>query len=241
MEDALNVTRAGGTIVLLGNTARLDGVDWTPLWLKELKLAGSLAYGRHAHAGASVDAFEEAAGLIASRKLELARLVTHTFPLTQFGAALAVRSPTSSTRTCAESASGAAAWPTRRVVFGPNQTQAKLCFIIANYDWTVPSACFHWTLAPVSAQSRCAVAGPTAFSPITGTVPAARVADSASGPDLRDRGSPAGSRSRRDGMLRAHGPGRRRRPVLQLPGPSGRALEARHPEPRLASGPDYRR
>ena len=33
--DALRFTRAGGTIVLLGNVARLARVDWTPLWQKE--------------------------------------------------------------------------------------------------------------------------------------------------------------------------------------------------------------
>jgi threonine dehydrogenase-like Zn-dependent dehydrogenase len=90
MEDAMNLVRAGGRIVLLGNTTRLDGVDWTPLWLKELEVHGSLTYGSHVHAGAPLHAFEEAARLIAGRTLELRPLVTHVFPLADYRRALSV-------------------------------------------------------------------------------------------------------------------------------------------------------
>jgi threonine dehydrogenase-like Zn-dependent dehydrogenase len=87
MEDALRCTRAGGTITLLGNARHLSGVDWTPLWLKELTLKGSVTYG--AHPGAGGDAFHEALDLIASGRTPVAPLVTHTFPLADYAGALA--------------------------------------------------------------------------------------------------------------------------------------------------------
>src|SRR5437762_12090831 len=89
MADAMNFTRAGGAIVLLGNAVKLDGLDWTPLWMKELAIHGSLAYGTHAHGGSNAHAFEEAARLVAERRVDLAPLVTHVFPLADHGAALA--------------------------------------------------------------------------------------------------------------------------------------------------------
>jgi threonine dehydrogenase-like Zn-dependent dehydrogenase len=89
MDDAMRVTRAGGTIVLLGNASTMDGVDWTPLWLKELTVRGSLCYGAHAHGGTTRGAFAEAAELIADGRAPVAPLLTHTFPLADYRRALA--------------------------------------------------------------------------------------------------------------------------------------------------------
>lgn len=88
LSDAMRFTRAGGTIVLLGNATTLRGVDWTPLWLKELTLRGSLCYGAHAHGGASRGAFDEAAELIACGAASVGSLVTHTFALSDYSAAI---------------------------------------------------------------------------------------------------------------------------------------------------------
>lgn len=87
-DDAMRVTRAGGTLVLLGNSAKMDGIDWTPLWLKELTVKGSLCYGEHRHASPTRDAFREAAHLIAARRVALAPLLTHVYPLADYRAAL---------------------------------------------------------------------------------------------------------------------------------------------------------
>jgi L-iditol 2-dehydrogenase len=94
MDDALRFTRAGGTVVLLGNARGLDGLDWTPLWLKELTLRGSLTYGGHgaeqvaSHAGSTGGDFEQALELIASGRAPVAPLLTHTFPLADHARAL---------------------------------------------------------------------------------------------------------------------------------------------------------
>ena len=87
VDHALRFTRAGGTVVLLGNVRSLDGLDWTPVWLKELTLRGSLTYGEHAAGGRN--AFEEALDLIASGRTPVGRLLTHTFAVADHAKALA--------------------------------------------------------------------------------------------------------------------------------------------------------
>src|SRR5687768_15567894 len=89
MDDAMRVSRAGGTLVLLGNSGKMDGVDWTPLWLKELTVRGSLCYGEHRHLSPAHDAFREATSLIASRRVALGPLLTHVYALGDYRAALA--------------------------------------------------------------------------------------------------------------------------------------------------------
>lgn len=89
VDDALRFTRAGGEVVVLGNVTLLPGMDWTPLWFKELTLRGSLCYGRHGHGGAHRDAFEEAVELIAGGRAPVGALLTHTFPLAEYRQAIA--------------------------------------------------------------------------------------------------------------------------------------------------------
>lgn len=90
MDDALRFTRSGGTVVLLGNSTQLNGIDWSPLWLKELTLRGSLCYSQdgHGHGGAGGHAFNEAAAMVADGRAPLGPLLTHTFRLDQLRTAL---------------------------------------------------------------------------------------------------------------------------------------------------------
>jgi threonine dehydrogenase-like Zn-dependent dehydrogenase len=96
VDDALRLTRAGGTVVVLGSPTTVRGVDWTPIWLKELRLRGSLTYGAHADGAARRNAFDEAVSLIAGGQAPVGSLVTHVFPLEEyrkaFAAALGKRS-----------------------------------------------------------------------------------------------------------------------------------------------------
>jgi threonine dehydrogenase-like Zn-dependent dehydrogenase len=83
VSDGLRFTRSGGTVVMLGNVARLGRVDWTPLWLKELTVHGSLCYhGSTGHGGTGAGDFTAAARLVAGPLRErLEPLVTHVVPL----------------------------------------------------------------------------------------------------------------------------------------------------------------
>jgi threonine dehydrogenase-like Zn-dependent dehydrogenase len=89
MDDAMRFTASGGTIVLLGNSGTMNGLDWTPLWLKELTVRGSVYYGAHRHAPAERADFAEAAELIASGRADVRPLLTHTFPLADYREAIA--------------------------------------------------------------------------------------------------------------------------------------------------------
>ena len=84
----MRFTRAGGTIVLLGNSGVMGGLDWTPLWLKELTVRGSVYYGAHHHTVPSSTDFADAAAFIAAGKANVRPLLTHTFPLAEYRQAL---------------------------------------------------------------------------------------------------------------------------------------------------------
>lgn len=83
VNDALRFTRSGGSMLLLGNVSKLSGVDWSPVWLKELTIHGSLCYhGSTAHGGSSPGDFAAASRLVAGPLREpIEPLVTHVVPL----------------------------------------------------------------------------------------------------------------------------------------------------------------
>ena len=90
VDDALRFTRSGGAIHLLGNVSSLKKVDWTPIWLKELTVRGSLCYGFHQHGGAERHSFDVGLDFLAGGlAADLEPLVSHTFPLTDYKHALA--------------------------------------------------------------------------------------------------------------------------------------------------------
>ena len=81
IEDALRFTRPGGRVVLVGLAAVPRGVDWTPIWLKELELRGTFCYGYETLEGRRVRTIALALELMAAGRVDLTPLVTHRFPL----------------------------------------------------------------------------------------------------------------------------------------------------------------
>ena len=80
VSDGLRFTRSGGTVVMLGNVAKLAKVDWTPVWIKELTVHGSLCY--HGHGAGAQGDFAAAARLVGGPMgARLESLVTHVVPL----------------------------------------------------------------------------------------------------------------------------------------------------------------
>lgn len=88
--DALRLTRAGGRVVLLGLAAVPRGVDWTPIWLREIAVHGGFAYARERVGGQAVRSMDLAMDLLANGGVDLRPLITHRFPLAEFHRAIEV-------------------------------------------------------------------------------------------------------------------------------------------------------
>ena len=85
LSAALSLTRPGGRVVLVG-MPRVETLDLTPLWQREISLSGAYAYGTEIIDGAPVRTFDLAAELVAAA--DLGRLVTATYPLERHADAL---------------------------------------------------------------------------------------------------------------------------------------------------------
>jgi L-iditol 2-dehydrogenase len=90
IDDTLRVTRAGGTVVLVGLAAAPRGIDWTPIWLREVAVKGSYIYAQETVDGRPVRTIDLAMDLLASGRVDLRPLITHRFALTDWRNAVAV-------------------------------------------------------------------------------------------------------------------------------------------------------
>lgn len=88
LDTAIRFTREGGTAVVLGLMGVLRGIDWTSLWVKEIAVHGSYAYGVEIWQGRCVRTFQLLLDLMAAGKVDLSPLVTHRFPLSEYRKAL---------------------------------------------------------------------------------------------------------------------------------------------------------
>ena len=88
IDDALRLTRPGGRVILLGLASIPRGVDWTPIWLKELQVTGSYIYGVENWQGRRVRTMDLALEWMGQGKVDLSPLVTHRFPLDAYPQAL---------------------------------------------------------------------------------------------------------------------------------------------------------
>jgi threonine dehydrogenase-like Zn-dependent dehydrogenase len=88
LDDALRFTRARGATLLVGMPAIPKTVDWTTIWFKELQVKGTYAYGLEEVGSERLRTFELALRLLATKKVDLAPLVTHRFPLAEYRQAI---------------------------------------------------------------------------------------------------------------------------------------------------------
>ncbi len=88
LDDALRLTRAGGKVLVVGLASFLRGVDWTPIWLKELQVVGSSFYGLEEWRGHRWRTMEIVLDWMAQNVVNLGWLVTHQFPLSAYREAL---------------------------------------------------------------------------------------------------------------------------------------------------------
>jgi L-iditol 2-dehydrogenase len=91
IDDALRLTQAGGSVVLVGSADRAKGVDLTPVWFREVDLLGSYIYSMENFRGRKIKTFDYAIELMKrNRKIPLSKLVTHQFPLDKWREAIRV-------------------------------------------------------------------------------------------------------------------------------------------------------
>jgi threonine dehydrogenase-like Zn-dependent dehydrogenase len=88
INQALRMTRGRGIVVILGLAALPESVDWTPIWLKEIKVIGSLTYGAEVFKGKRADTFARAVELLSKRRADLTPVQLRKYPLTQYRTAL---------------------------------------------------------------------------------------------------------------------------------------------------------
>lgn len=88
LNDALRFAKNRGKVVLLGLSGILDMIDWTAVWLNELTIKGSFAYGMETYKGEKKHTHEIALELMSEKKVDLSPLITHRFPLSKYKEAL---------------------------------------------------------------------------------------------------------------------------------------------------------
>ena len=88
LNQALRMVRGKGSLVVLGLAALPEGVDWTPVWMKEVSIVGSLTYGAEVFQGKRADTFARAIELVAHRRADLTPIQPRKYPLNQYRQAL---------------------------------------------------------------------------------------------------------------------------------------------------------
>ncbi|MFB4164307.1 zinc-binding dehydrogenase [Alteribacillus sp. JSM 102045] len=92
LHDALRFAKKGGKVVLLGLASFVDNLDMTMIWLNELEIKGSFAYGMDVYQGNHKRTLQIAVDLIEQKKVNLAPLITHYYPLERYREAIAAAS-----------------------------------------------------------------------------------------------------------------------------------------------------
>lgn len=92
IDESLRFTRQGGTMVLIGLASAPKGVDWTPIWLKEIRLHGAYWCGTESIAGDIASTYSHTLKLVREGKIDTKALVTHIFDIRDYKRAIEVAS-----------------------------------------------------------------------------------------------------------------------------------------------------
>jgi threonine dehydrogenase-like Zn-dependent dehydrogenase len=83
---AVRLLRAGGTLVLCGRSGRHE-IEWSLIWARELTVRGAASYGREPDGRRTFGTIRE---WLSDASFPVDSVVTHRFPLDEYGAALAI-------------------------------------------------------------------------------------------------------------------------------------------------------
>jgi len=92
IDESLRFTKQGGTMVLVGLASAPKGVDWTPIWLKEITLRGSYWCSTENIGGSIESTYRHTLDLVEQGKIDTKPLVTHVFDIKDYKKALEVAS-----------------------------------------------------------------------------------------------------------------------------------------------------
>ncbi len=88
LKDSMWFSAPGGEITIIGLASFPKGLDWTPIWLKELSLRGFFAYSTENYQGKKISTYQMAMDFIANKTIKPASLLTHTFDLADYKEAI---------------------------------------------------------------------------------------------------------------------------------------------------------
>jgi len=86
-QEGLIALRGRGTYVMVGTAGTLRSVDVSSLWLRELRVTGSVVYGHVSYRGERVRTYELAVELLCRDDYPVRGLLTHCFPIEAYGGA----------------------------------------------------------------------------------------------------------------------------------------------------------
>jgi threonine dehydrogenase-like Zn-dependent dehydrogenase len=84
LRTAMRVLSGGGTLSVVGIGDEVK-LDLTPLWLKLQTIKGVYSYGYHKIDGKRRHAYDLVLDLVREGKVHLAEMITHRFPLAEYG------------------------------------------------------------------------------------------------------------------------------------------------------------
>ncbi len=89
LDDAMRLTRSGGTVMVVGMPGQVRGLDWTAIFSQELKVRAAIGYN-HAEMfkGKAHRAFQLSLDLMAAGQVDLGALVNRRYRLEDYGRAL---------------------------------------------------------------------------------------------------------------------------------------------------------
>ena len=86
--DSLRLTKAGGTVVLVGISPVRMKFDTTPIWFQEVDHIGSKTFGMEELNGRRLHTFDLVIEMLREGTLSEAKLITHRFPLDKYRKAI---------------------------------------------------------------------------------------------------------------------------------------------------------